>query len=324
MTWWYFRKLFRNADSPEALLSRDLEDTAMSATFSTEVGSVGCPLCSSMEQACCLAEAERALKKCLRCGVYILEPRPLDAKLRSYFSDDYIENFLGLSRFGRNRDNVLSRVARAIQKTRKSGRILDIGCAGAYFLNAFFSKSQWRMEGVELSRFAAEQASESGIKVHVGDIQSANYTAHQFDVVTILDAIYYFSDPRRDLMLIREILEPDGVLAIETPLAQARIWRNQGWVARMFRTSRTILHHDDLLLYDLNSISYLLNESGFEVTKIVPCPGNRQQRLLLDALYSSFFYIAYVLWMLSFKRLMIAPRFLTLASPKAIPIANRH
>lgn len=288
----------------------------MAAVLSQSIAAAECPVCSGKDQDVCLRGADRLLKKCRSCGVYFLEPRPTDAKLNVFFSETYISGNRRLDQFGRNRYGVLQRIAAAIQEKKASGAILDVGCAGGYFLNTFFNESGWRKCGVELSRFAAEQASRSGIEVHVGDIHSATYN-QSFDIVAVLDTVYYFPNPRRELVRIRDILKPDGILAVETPLAHTRIWRNHGWLARLFHTSRTILRHDDLLLYDPKSLCFLLNQSGFRISRIDPLPGNEQDTLLLAILYRCFFYMARLIWVLSLKRWMIAPRFLVLAWPQA-------
>jgi hypothetical protein len=107
-----------------------------------KLSSVGCPLCSGIEQDSCMSDTGRTLKKCLRCGVYFLEPLPRDAEISSFFSKNYITDTSPLEAFARSRDHIFRRIALAIQKIKRSGRILDIGCADGYFLDRFFPETK--------------------------------------------------------------------------------------------------------------------------------------------------------------------------------------
>jgi SAM-dependent methyltransferase len=61
---------------------------------------------------------------------------------------------------------------------------------------------------------AWEAAKKKQIHMHIGDIHSGNLPTQSFDVITVLDTFYYFSDPRRELQRIRELLKPDGLLVM--------------------------------------------------------------------------------------------------------------
>src|SRR5258708_12693324 len=67
----------------------------------------------------------------------------------------------------------------------------------------------------------------------LGEIPSSSLSAASFDVETVLDTFYYFSEPRRELEAIRRILKPDGLLVLVLTCATSHIWRNTGWMGRL-------------------------------------------------------------------------------------------
>jgi SAM-dependent methyltransferase len=251
--------------------------------------------------------------------VYRLDPWPAEKQIEDYFSNEYIASENSLEEFGfqSGRDEVLSQVAQYI-KARKSGRrILDIGCAGGTFLSRFLRGGTWEAYGVELSKYAAASASRAGISTHVGDIHSASFSESFFDVITILDTFYYFPEPRRELQAIWRILKPEGLLVLELPWANTQIWRNESKVARLLAGKRrSIFRNYHLFLYNPKSISFILARCGFELRGVVPLRGNRQSTGWLNLLYGCFFGFSWLLWRLSARRLVWAPRFLVIASPK--------
>ena len=121
-----------------------------------------CRLCGTAgEHRLVLKGVGKHLRKCASCGVVFLDPPPPDPEIDHHFSSQYIRDDDRLeNNFGKRRDEVLSLVAREIQTRKGNGTVLDVGCAGGYFLNRYFDQSQWKRYGVEPSRYAAEKAAQ--------------------------------------------------------------------------------------------------------------------------------------------------------------------
>lgn len=95
------------------------------------------------------------------------------------------------------------------------GTILDVGCASGFFLESL--GDTWTRFGVELFRFAAERARRRrGITVHEGDLFSAGFATHSFDVVCSFDVVEHLSDPMSIFREARRILKPGGLLVLGT------------------------------------------------------------------------------------------------------------
>jgi SAM-dependent methyltransferase len=219
-------------------------------------------------------------------------------------------------RFGTGPEKSLLKVARFIHKRRAGGRILDLGCAGGHFLDRYFCTLDWEKWGVELSKFAAARAMTKAIRVHVGDIHTAELPATSFDVVTVLDTFYYFSEPRRELEAIRRILKPDGLLVLVLTCATSHIWRNTGWIGRLAgRAHASFLESHHVYFYNPKAITSVLRSSGFHVSSLQALPANDQGNSLRNALANGYFAASTVAWHLSGERLMLGPRFLVAALP---------
>jgi SAM-dependent methyltransferase len=276
-----------------------------------------CPLCQSDQQSVLLSDGTRRLKRCRSCDVRYLDPLPSGEHVVDYFSDTYITSDAALAvSFSSNRQRVLSRVARYIRRKKASGRVLDIGCAGGFFLERFFGGTEWETWGVELSKFAAARATAKGINVHVGDMHNAGFPPGSFDIVTILDTLYYFPDPCLELRETRRVLKPDGLLVLELPLAGSQLWRNEAWIARAVGIRhRSLLRGDHLFFYTPRAVGSVLEKCEFKITDVVPLPGNRQRETWLDILYRSYFGFSWLLWSFSVGTVMLGPRFLVFATP---------
>jgi SAM-dependent methyltransferase len=280
-----------------------------------------CQLCkTSGNMKILLEEPEKRLLRCKCCQVAFLDPQPTLEALTDDFVDRHIDSEARLeASFTTNRDPVLritsNRIANQAQPSPAT--ILDVGCAGGYFLDRFFPGSQWQKFGAEPSRFASQAAAKKGITVWQGMFASLDLPAAFFDVVTVLDALYYFREPAQELRLIRKVLKPSGALWIEVPLGEAQIWRNNSAVARVFSGSaRSLFASNHLFYYNLPSLSYLLKETGFRVVEAIPLPPIRHPNFYANILYRSFYGASRLVWTLSIHRFHFGPNVLVKAVPR--------
>jgi SAM-dependent methyltransferase len=272
-----------------------------------------CPLCGSTELKTKLRHDQKRLQKCLRCGVLFVTPQPSPAALASHFQAGglvTIDDFG--AHFEVNRQPVLSRVVNYIRSRKDTGTILDVGCATGFFLAGLTKSSKWDAWGVELSRSAAQEARRCGIQVHVGDTRSAKFKDHSFDAITVLDAFYYFPNPESELAELGRILKEDGLLVLELPWANTRVWQRAAIIRRLLNGIHIPLlqSSDHLFYYTPKSVSLLLEQCGFRVQAIRPLPANRQVGWLRDFLWKTYGFISQLLWRLSAGIVFLGPRFL--------------
>jgi 2-polyprenyl-3-methyl-5-hydroxy-6-metoxy-1,4-benzoquinol methylase len=148
---------------------------------------------------------------------------------------------------------------RDIAKTKTPpGRLLDVGCAEGFFLEAA-KAGGWECYGVELSSFAAEVASKAGVgEVFCGTLRDAKYPDDHFDVVTMFDVIEHLHDPRAELEEVRRILKPGGLYYLLTPDAKSPAARLMG--KRWFE----IKPPEHLFYFSTANMNDMLRAAGFE------------------------------------------------------------
>jgi 2-polyprenyl-3-methyl-5-hydroxy-6-metoxy-1,4-benzoquinol methylase len=106
----------------------------------------------------------------------------------------------------------------AIKQLTKGNRLLDVGCATGFFLEAA-SEEGFDVRGVEFSTVAISLVRpDIRERVVCGDVNALlAQETEKFDVVTAFDIIEHVQNPVGFLQDIREILRPGGVLTLSSP-----------------------------------------------------------------------------------------------------------
>ena len=265
-----------------------------------------------------LAGDEVEFRKCACCGVVSRVPLLLPPELQEYFAESYITTEASLEdSFGKRREEILSLCAAAIEKRKTSGRILDVGCAGGYFLNHFFRADGWERFGVEPSRFAARNAVKSGIEIYPGQVCTVALPPGFFDVITLLDVLYYFTDPKSDLQTLRRSLQPNGMLVIEVPLGFTQLLRHHTGVGRALGGHPVSpLQRRHNYLFSAKSLVSLLERAGFEVQEMWSLPGVRQPSGLQHLVHRAYYSASRLVARVSNSRLIGGPNCLVIARPR--------
>lgn len=161
-------------------------------------------------------------------ATYYLEPTsniifqptaPAVSQMNEYADDEYSEGVYKEYAAARELKiaTALPRLA-VIKKLAKGNRLLDVGCATGFFLEAAV-KQGFDAQGVEFSTVAIAQArADIRARITRGDVNVLlQQQATEFDVVSAFDIVEHVQDPKRFLSQIFDILVPGGVLALSTP-----------------------------------------------------------------------------------------------------------
>jgi SAM-dependent methyltransferase len=142
----------------------------------------------------------------------------------------------------------------------QSGRVLDVGCAYGFLLK-YLRDEGYETFGVEVSRDAAQQAiSRFGLQVSVKPLAETHFPDDHFDAITVWDVIEHFPDPVSEIVELRRILRPNGVLSIITPDSgsfQARLWGRR-WV-------EYLRPEEHIYFFSRPVLTALLKRNQFEV-----------------------------------------------------------
>jgi SAM-dependent methyltransferase len=94
--------------------------------------------------------------------------------------------------------------------------ILDVGCGDGQLL-AKLRRPGWRLAGLEPDAACAERVrARLGIDVRRGVLRDRLFDP-PFDVVTMVHVLEHVPDPAGDLLEVRRLLGPGGVLIVEVP-----------------------------------------------------------------------------------------------------------
>ena len=197
------------------------------------------------------------IARCSRCGMVYRNPREPDERiLQAYAALEDGDYLLERECRGMNALNSLRAVKRHVAK----GRLLEVGCATGFFLNA--ARLEFDVCGVEPSAWAARIARERfGLDVHLGPLSSFDPERGPFDVVALIDLVEHVLDPRDLLATVARLLVPGGVLYLVTPditSLSARLLGSRWWGLRPAH----------LTYFSRRTMTRLLDETGLSVREI--------------------------------------------------------
>jgi SAM-dependent methyltransferase len=236
--------------------------------------------------------------RCEDCGFIFVDPIPTGSTFAAMYDDDYFADYYGggdgvgyessADASIVRADAILGRVARHVP----SGSLLDIGCAGGYFLAAA-NKRGYAGLGIELNPRMAEHARKTfGLDVLQGSFESTaiESSGRRFDVIYMGDSLEHLPDPRAALARVRKVLAPGGVFVLNGPMTL-----NQSLFTAVLRLKlilgkgRTDWYVDGpphhLWEWDARTMRRFLVGSGFDVLEFVTSeePG-RPKKVVSDAL----------------------------------------
>lgn len=150
--------------------------------------------------------------------------------------------------------------------------LFDVGAGLGMFLR-LAKDMGWQVSGVEPNQEAVAVLLEKyGIQVENGFLESV-IAENRYDVVTMWDLLEHLAEPRMAIEKINQLLNDDGVLVVEVPARDSVI---HALVKAAYKISFGMIKRPLFLVYGVHhlqyfstdSISRLLNESGFDVLEI--------------------------------------------------------
>ena len=225
-----------------------------------------CNLCHSSEFRCLFkisdakTNEEFSILRCRNCGLVCLNPKLNQQQLEAYYPPQYYLRGSPPKSEKQLRQYQEDKIKK-LEKFKKPGRVLDIGCGIGRFL-AIARERGYECYGVESSKLASDYAA-THLRLNVinGDLLDAGYPRGYFDVITLYHVLEHLSYPKETLMKVREILKEDGILIITAPnfaSPEAKIFKDRWFHLDVPRH----LYH-----FTPTSLHRLLNEAGFKVVK---------------------------------------------------------
>ncbi|MEZ6194199.1 MAG: class I SAM-dependent methyltransferase [Planctomycetota bacterium] len=231
---------------------------------------VPCYMCKGEGGKLVLDDPPFQVLRCESCHFVYVTPRVPDSHLHliyqtQYFKSHCASNF-GYSDYVRDKRGYLrtfQRKADIVARHKSSGDVLEVGSAAGFFLRAMKDRG-FRVQGVEVSEYVSRFArDELGIEnVFNGRLEDANLPANHFDVVALWDVIEHLADPIAELVRIRGLMRPDGVLVIQTQ-------NPEHWFAKMLgRKWQHFKQLEHVYHFSPETIRVALDRAGFEVVSL--------------------------------------------------------
>jgi len=271
-----------------------------------------CVACSGASFTDFVESNNHQILRCCDCGLLLVSPRPSEGDIKKLFEDEYIgdENRVTFDFTAMRVESLRREVNRIKRLMPGGGRLLDVGTASGAFLACFCGDPNWKVEGLEPSKFGAKAAARmTGCVVHQGFLRDQGFAAEAFDVITSLDAFMFHPEPKMDLLEISRILRPGGLLAIEIPGLRFRLLKNKGFLCRLiYRVPVRLNAGVHLFYYTRRTLGMLVRQFGFEEVAVFP-----EQSPLYGSWYTkignwAYFGLTNVLYRISGGFLNVVPK----------------
>lgn len=238
-------------------------------------------------------EAPYRVLGCKGCSLVFVHPQPKGQELSMHYDKGYYQEWLDQKR--RKRANMWASRLSKVEKHKKAGRLLDVGCGDGAFLE-LARKRGWQIAGTEISSYAAKRASEIlDTGIFAGELFNARYPGNHFDVVTIWHVLEHVSDPLRYLSEVRRIIKSDGLLIIAVPnindhLMQVAYRIIRGKRLKLYSRKDREIH---LYHFSVDTLVKYLRRTGFTCLSYGPDFGIVEtSKKGMNWLAAAFFYMA--------------------------------
>ena len=229
---------------------------------------------------------EVGIVSCRQCGLVYTNPRPDMKEISRYYPVAHYgayqpynkttyrafvymaDRFYGTSARSDNipwlyrvLGQILAREVRGIPRLVPGGKILDVGSANGRMVHLFRDVG-WDAEGVDFDEQVTQRTGGTGIKIHCGSFFDVRLPKRSYDVIRFWHVLEHLHDPRRAIQISWTLLKESGLLILGLP--NFRSWQRRlfGPYWRNLDAPRHLYH------FTPATISRMLSENGFEITKI--------------------------------------------------------
>jgi 2-polyprenyl-3-methyl-5-hydroxy-6-metoxy-1,4-benzoquinol methylase len=211
-----------------------------------------------------------SVHRCDACGFRQIRPRLTAQEIKALYPSDYFDSaspvgYADYAREFQRRQREAYFLTRWLRRLGPNGRLLEVGCALGFLL-AGLKRSQWRLEGVDASAFAAFYArSRYGLDVTCATLEEAAFPDDTFDVVIQKDLLEHVANPRRHLDETRRLLRPGGWLRLVTPNGEANLrpLLSVSPASPASGAARPVLDQGHLSFFRRRQLMRLFEECGF-------------------------------------------------------------
>jgi SAM-dependent methyltransferase len=226
-----------------------------------------CLICNSGKRNCVFQKEGFSFYRCLECGFIYADPQIREDMLMEAYkgsgaNDAWIDVLLSSVNMGYDTAKYERGIDKIESVTKRSGRVLDIGCSIGLFLKVARDRG-WDTIGLEVNGRAVTHAREEwGLNVSEKLLHEAAFPDASFDAVSLWGVIEHLKDPVSVINEIRRILKNGGALITFCPNVESLVCR----VMREHTSCFDGRNHCGY--FSPSTITYLFEKCGFEVLEI--------------------------------------------------------
>ncbi len=204
--------------------------------------------------------SEFDLVECAACGVIYFDPMPTTEQLRIFYSASYYD-------FDKEREEGKGLAfAKQLQRWKKKGQFLDVGCATGFFIDGIRKHSEWEVHGTDFGEGAVKFAREKlKLDVRHGDLADVGFQDESFDYVHVNNVLEHVLNPASLLRECRRVIKPDGVFFLSVPNG----YNDSLDLIHFYETERKPARSRSghIFFFPARTLLRMIDESGFVVVK---------------------------------------------------------
>jgi SAM-dependent methyltransferase len=209
---------------------------------------------------------------CITCHRRFSEIQEGTSHLSTVYSDKYF--FEGKDGYPNylNEKEILTNYgiyyAKILERFAKPGKILDVGCAAGFILNGFESMG-WEPYGIEPNETMASYGRNTfKLNIQTGSLENFQ-SAIKFDLVSLIQVIGHFYQVEKALENISNLLDPNGIVLVESWNMKSLIARILGKYWHEYSPPSVINWFSDKSLMELfKAYGFELIDSGYPAKQI--------------------------------------------------------
>jgi 2-polyprenyl-3-methyl-5-hydroxy-6-metoxy-1,4-benzoquinol methylase len=266
----------------EAAFERDI---ARLHARKSEFIKVSCPACSKENESTAFTKFGFSFLRCSECSTIYMSPRPSETVMSDYYSNS--ENYAYWAKYifpaseATRREKIhkpwLERILGYCKDFNvNQDTLLEVGPGfGTFSSVATDSHAFKRVVAVEPTPELAEACRKRGVEVIEKRIEEIGSELGSVDVVVAFEVIEHLFDPRIFLQATRSRLSKNGLLVLSCP-------NGLGFDISMLKSASLAVDAEHVNLFNPASLSFLLEELGFDVLKS-DTPGRLDAEFVRDA-----------------------------------------
>ena len=233
-----------------------------------------CRICTNKKGLKTLRITRVQYLQCPMCGCMFVDPYPSRELNRAFQGLEAVERLAKEDEERRGYfQRRLDRLEKRLGKDHREARLLEVGCGSGVLLQEALSRG-WRAEAIELSVELAAMARKKNptATVITGDIQNQEPSGALFDAIISLDVLEHVHTPMTMIENCRELIQPGGLLMLQTPNTRSLRSRIQGPRWNM------LVPDQHLNLFSPDALRVLLTTVGFDILEMTTASGTGMEK----------------------------------------------